>query len=125
MPAGHRHKVSRGAQIAPHAISLISTVFLLAFLSLQVANPSTVRAVDPVAELLEKAAIEAGATNEDSSAAALPHQDLIAGESQLAALGNSLTNEAKNLFGDPIIGRSHLLSKEDWLLLLLAAVAGA
>lgn len=124
MPAGHFNQMRKGVQFAAHAISFVRKIFLLGFLFLLVATPKTAWAVDPVVELLEKTAIEAGATNEESSAAAAPQQDLIAGESQLAALRNALTNESKNLFGDPIIGKSHLLSKEDWLLLLVAAVAG-
>ena len=85
-----------------------------------------VQAADPVGELLEKTAIEAGATNEEHTSQTPAHKpDLIAGEEQLSGLGHAVTKlEAKNLFGDPVIGSPPGLSRQDWLLILVVAAGG-
>jgi len=85
-----------------------------------------VPAADPAGELLEKMAIEAGATNDAETAQTPAHKpDLIAGEDQLSGLGHSITNlEAKNLFGDPVVGSSPNLSRQDLLLILAVIVGG-
>jgi CheY-like chemotaxis protein len=95
-------------------------IFFLIFLL----SPLLVRAADPLGEFLEKAAIENGATNDQTGDNRVPKADLVAGESQLAALGNSLTNEAKNLFGDPIVGAPPSLTRQDLVLILVVVFGG-
>jgi len=84
-----------------------------------------VQAADPVGELLEKVAIENGATNTAQSGDAAIHKpDLIAGESQMADLARALPQERKNMFGDPIVGSPPSLSHQDLFLILAVIVGG-
>src|SRR5439155_21533319 len=94
----------------------------LIFLPLLLLSAQLLRAADPIGEFLEKAAVESGATNDQSSDASAPQRDLVAGESEMAALGTALTNETKNLFGDPVIGSPPALRLQGMLLILVIVV---